>query len=434
MRNIPYDTSESEIQELFGRYGKINAIRLPVCREDPKKLKGICFVDFSDSKSLIEALELDGYSLRGRFLKLDADISYDESTNTKIKNKSTILQTNPNQLNFQAASFNINPPQKPNLNGNSSEEEVNKYKEYLYQTYLKNCQNNDTINMELQMLQNMGGNQNMPANQNMNDNQNMYCNNMYYPDMQNQMVQNLTPPGLNNCQSSEDYFRQENFEYNNIGDNQQNYNMQNYEHLHQNNACYDQQNYQYYNNFDHMNNYQNINAQNQNIGLENCGESYGENYGESYGENSYQGTNTVSTQRNTEAYELTEDVLEYELPSISSLDTNSVVPSLDCDGDIKKLVEPEMQREIEEFRKLKISDSNEKSVTNKVEETTVETAPTQKNAPLVSTIFGKAMLKTSTYVTKSHVGIDYVLNPLICADSSPKKKNISNLLPKNDKN
>ena len=52
------------------------------------------------------------------------------------------------------------------------------------QQYIKNCQNNNAINMELQMLQNMPGNQNMPNNQNMNDNQNynMYCNNMYYQD------------------------------------------------------------------------------------------------------------------------------------------------------------------------------------------------------------------------------------------------------------
>ena len=166
--------------------------------------------------------------------------------------------------------------------------------------------------------------------------------------------------------------------------------MQNYEHLHQNNACYDQQNYQYYNNYQDMNNYQDINAQNQNIGLE--------NYGESYGENSYQSTNIDCTQRNAELYEISEDVLQYELPSVSSLDTYSVVPSLDCD--IKELVDPEMQKEIEEFRKLKISDSNEKSVTKKVEETTVKTAPAQGKAPLDSTIFGKAMLKTSTYVTK----------------------------------
>merc|ERR1712226_1608631 len=107
----------------------------------------------------------------------------------------------------------------------------------------------------------------------------MYCNNMYYPDMQNQMVPNLSSTGLdlNNCQSSEDYYSQENYVYNNTADNQQNYNMQNYDHLHQNNACYDPQSYQYYNNLHQMNSYHDINVQNQNIGLKNYTEGYGKN-------------------------------------------------------------------------------------------------------------------------------------------------------------
>lgn len=107
VRNIPYDTTEQEINELFVKYGTIKAIRLPLCRDDPTKLKGICFIDFEDPKNLIKALELDGYSLRGRYLKLDADISYDDATGTKIKSK------NPNQNQVQSQVQGQVPQQVP---------------------------------------------------------------------------------------------------------------------------------------------------------------------------------------------------------------------------------------------------------------------------------------------------------------------------------
>jgi len=114
IRNIPYDTSEDEIKDLFGKYGLIKAIRLPICRDDPSKLKGICFIDFSDPKCLIEALELDGYNLRGRFLKLDADISYDDATNTKIKSRQNIATSTSLKpgLNVNAGDFYETPQQE----------------------------------------------------------------------------------------------------------------------------------------------------------------------------------------------------------------------------------------------------------------------------------------------------------------------------------
>lgn len=113
IRNIPYDTNEEEIKTLFAFYGAIKAIRLPICREDPGKLKGICFIDFNDPKCLIDALELDGYNLRGRFLKLDADISYDDATNTKIKNR---MGQNPpsNTPSIENIPRGIESPQIPN--------------------------------------------------------------------------------------------------------------------------------------------------------------------------------------------------------------------------------------------------------------------------------------------------------------------------------
>jgi len=78
-----------------------------VCRDSPNKLKGICFIDFNEPNCLINALELDGYNLRGRFLKLDADISFDETTNTKIKSRNTQHSSQNFSDNSQMLSNNL---------------------------------------------------------------------------------------------------------------------------------------------------------------------------------------------------------------------------------------------------------------------------------------------------------------------------------------
>lgn len=94
VRNIPYDSTEEEIMTLFSQFGEVKAVRLPVCREDPTKLKGICFIDFHDTETMIKALDLDRYCFKGRYLKLDVDSSFDEITNSKIKTSQN------NQINF----------------------------------------------------------------------------------------------------------------------------------------------------------------------------------------------------------------------------------------------------------------------------------------------------------------------------------------------
>jgi len=62
--NIPFDASEQEIESFFS--GMQITVRIP-----EGKAKGHAYADFEDRKSLIEALNLDGNTLRGRALNID---------------------------------------------------------------------------------------------------------------------------------------------------------------------------------------------------------------------------------------------------------------------------------------------------------------------------------------------------------------------------
>merc|ERR1711976_334004 len=183
VRNIPYDTNETEITELFSKYGQIKGVRLPKCRDNAEKLKGICFIDFENPKDMIGALELDGFSLRGRYLKLDADISYDDATGTKIKNKN-----GQNQL-----------PMCPNT--------LQQMQAAQQQEYMMWMQQQQQMHQQWAMQnanQNMYPQQNMPneQNYNMNEGYHMYNNEYNVNNEQinvNQMQQAFFvrgPPGL----------------------------------------------------------------------------------------------------------------------------------------------------------------------------------------------------------------------------------------------
>lgn len=70
--NVPYDASEDELKELFGRVGNVTSVRL-VLDKDTKTPKGYAFADFADPASVQAAVEkLNHVEYNGRKLRIDA--------------------------------------------------------------------------------------------------------------------------------------------------------------------------------------------------------------------------------------------------------------------------------------------------------------------------------------------------------------------------
>ena len=72
MGNVPYDATEEELKELFGRVGNVTSVRL-VLDKDTKTPKGYAFADFGDPASVQAAVEkLNHVEYNGRKLRIDA--------------------------------------------------------------------------------------------------------------------------------------------------------------------------------------------------------------------------------------------------------------------------------------------------------------------------------------------------------------------------
>ncbi|CAM9565164.1 unnamed protein product [Hapterophycus canaliculatus] len=69
VRNLPYTSTEDDLRELFGRFGMLSEVHLPV--DDVKKGKGFAFVQFVIPEDAEKALEqLDRHAFHGRLLHI----------------------------------------------------------------------------------------------------------------------------------------------------------------------------------------------------------------------------------------------------------------------------------------------------------------------------------------------------------------------------
>lgn len=69
--NLSYQASEDDLREVFGEYGTIQRVVLPVDRETDR-LRGFAFVEMSqDSEEDAAIAELDGAEWMGRQLKVN---------------------------------------------------------------------------------------------------------------------------------------------------------------------------------------------------------------------------------------------------------------------------------------------------------------------------------------------------------------------------
>jgi RNA recognition motif-containing protein len=69
--NLSFQASEEDVREIFGEYGTVSRVSLPMDRETGRK-RGFAFVDLSsDAEEDAAIAELDGAEWMGRELKVN---------------------------------------------------------------------------------------------------------------------------------------------------------------------------------------------------------------------------------------------------------------------------------------------------------------------------------------------------------------------------
>lgn len=68
--NLPYQSTEEDVRELFARYGEVHAVRLVTDRETGRS-RGFAFVDMDDAGAGAAEAELDGADYGGRTLRVN---------------------------------------------------------------------------------------------------------------------------------------------------------------------------------------------------------------------------------------------------------------------------------------------------------------------------------------------------------------------------
>lgn len=67
---MPYTTTEEEIRELFDRFGPIRSLQLSRF-PDSGNFRGLAFVTFESDEVAMKSLELDGYKIGNRFMRVE---------------------------------------------------------------------------------------------------------------------------------------------------------------------------------------------------------------------------------------------------------------------------------------------------------------------------------------------------------------------------
>ncbi|KAG8073234.1 hypothetical protein GUJ93_ZPchr0006g42599 [Zizania palustris] len=67
---LPYTTTEEEIRELFERFGTIGSLQLSRF-PDSGNFRGLAFVSFESNEIAMKSLELDGFKIGNRFMRVE---------------------------------------------------------------------------------------------------------------------------------------------------------------------------------------------------------------------------------------------------------------------------------------------------------------------------------------------------------------------------
>jgi len=68
--NLPFDTDEEQVRELFSTYGEVRSVDMINDRETGR-FRGFCFVAMDNSEADAAIQALNGYSMGGRPLKVN---------------------------------------------------------------------------------------------------------------------------------------------------------------------------------------------------------------------------------------------------------------------------------------------------------------------------------------------------------------------------
>lgn len=68
--NLPFDTTQADIEEMFAGYGELEEVRL-ITDRDTGRSRGFAFVTFSTQHAAEQALETNGKPLNGRNLNVN---------------------------------------------------------------------------------------------------------------------------------------------------------------------------------------------------------------------------------------------------------------------------------------------------------------------------------------------------------------------------
>ena len=68
--NLPFDTDEEQVRELFSTYGEVRSVDM-INDRDTGRFRGFCFVAMDNSEADAAIQALNGYSFGGRPLKVN---------------------------------------------------------------------------------------------------------------------------------------------------------------------------------------------------------------------------------------------------------------------------------------------------------------------------------------------------------------------------
>ena len=68
--NLPFDTDEEQVRELFSTYGEVRSVDM-INDRDTGRFRGFCFVAMDNSEADAAVAALNGYSFGGRPLKVN---------------------------------------------------------------------------------------------------------------------------------------------------------------------------------------------------------------------------------------------------------------------------------------------------------------------------------------------------------------------------
>jgi|SRR5690606_18509304 RNA recognition motif-containing protein len=68
--NLPFDTDEEQVRELFSTYGEVRSVDM-INDRDTGRFRGFCFVAMDNAEADAAAAALNGYSFGGRPLKVN---------------------------------------------------------------------------------------------------------------------------------------------------------------------------------------------------------------------------------------------------------------------------------------------------------------------------------------------------------------------------